>query len=58
MVQRCAMAAQEGKGSFRALLGDDPDVSSRLTAAQLDAAFDLDHHLRHADLIFRRAMGE
>jgi len=58
MVQRCAMAAQEGKGSFRALLGDDPDVSTRLTAAQLDAAFDLDHHLRHADTIFRRAMGE
>jgi adenylosuccinate lyase len=58
MVQRCAMAAQEGKGSFRELLGNDPDVSARLDQAQLDAAFDLDHHLRHTDLIFRRALGE
>ena len=58
MVQRCAMAALEGEGSFRELLGADPDVSSRLSADQLDAAFDLDHHLRHTDLIFRRALGE
>ena len=58
MVQRCAMAAQEGKGSFRALLGADPDVAARLSREQLDAAFDLDHHLRHTDQIFRRALGE
>jgi adenylosuccinate lyase len=58
MVQRCAMAAQDGQGSFRELLGADTDVSSRLSANELDAAFDLDHHLRHTEFIFRRAIGE
>lgn len=58
MVQRCALAAQEGTQSFRALLGADADIAARLSAAELDALFDLDHHLRHADLIFRRALGE
>ncbi|RMH41866.1 MAG: adenylosuccinate lyase [Deltaproteobacteria bacterium] len=58
MVQRCAMAAQDGAGSFRELLGADPDVSARLSPAELDALFDLDHHLRHVDHIFRRALGE
>jgi len=57
-VQRCAMGAQDGQGSFRELLGKDPEVSSRLSAEQLDSAFDLEHHLRHTDHIFRRAIGE
>ena len=42
---------------FRALLGADPDVSARLDATALDAAFDLDHHLRHAPAILERALG-
>jgi len=68
MVQRSALAAiaeaaAEGQvgakpGRFRALLGADADVSSRLTEAQLDAAFDLDHHLRHAHAILERALGK
>ena len=58
MVQRCAMAAQEGQGSFRDNLGADAEVSSRLTAQQLDDLFDLEHHLRHTDHIFKRALGE
>jgi len=67
MVQRSALAAiaeaaaagQTGArpGRFRELLGQDPDVASRLTAAELDAAFDLDHHLRHAPYILERALG-
>jgi adenylosuccinate lyase len=71
MVQRCALAAineaqAEGHtgasiepraGRFRALLGADPDVAARLTPAQLDAAFDLEHHLRHAPVILERALG-
>ncbi len=56
LVQRNALAAHEGRGRFRDLLGADPDVSGRLSAAELDAAFDLDHHLRHTDHIFRRAL--
>jgi adenylosuccinate lyase len=57
MVQRCALAAHRGEGRFRDLLGGDPEISARLGAEGLDAAFDLDHHLRHADTIFERALG-
>ncbi len=67
MVQRAAMAAigeaaTEGQvgarpGRFRALLGADPEVASRLDAAALDACFDLEHHLRHAAVILERALG-
>src|SRR3954468_4178831 len=58
MVQRSALAAiaeaaQEGlagakRGRFRELLGKDADVASRLNPQQLDACFDLEHHLRFA----------
>ena len=58
MVQRCALAAHAGQGKFRDLLGADPDVGKQLTAAELDAAFDLDHHLRWVDAIFERAIPE
>ncbi|MEM9490524.1 MAG: adenylosuccinate lyase [Myxococcota bacterium] len=54
MVQRCALAAHSGQGRFRDLLGADAEISARLSADDLDAAFDLDHHLRHVDAIFAR----
>ncbi len=66
-VQRCAHAAlAEGAaqgtlappGRFRALLGADPEVAAHLAPAELDACFDLDHHLRHAPAILARALGE
>jgi adenylosuccinate lyase len=67
LVQRSALAAineaaadgQTGArpGRFRELLGADPDIASRLDAAQLDALFDLEHHLRHAPAIIDRALG-
>ena len=57
-VQRCALAAHRGEGEFRQLLGADAEISKHLSAAELDAAFDLDHHLRHVDFIFERAMKE
>jgi adenylosuccinate lyase len=66
MVQRAALAAinesaaagQVGAkpGRFRELLGADPDVAKRLSPAQLDGCFDLDHHLRHAAMIIGRAL--
>jgi adenylosuccinate lyase len=55
IVQRSALAAHAGGGGFRALLAADPEVSSRLDAAALDRAFDLEHHLRNVDVIFARA---
>jgi len=67
MVQRSALAAiaeaaQEGlagakPGRFRELLGRDPEVHSRLSATELDACFDLEHHLRFAPAILERALG-
>jgi adenylosuccinate lyase len=56
MVQRSALAAHAGHGKFRELLGADPDVSSRLSSPELDAQFDLQHHLRHVDVILKRAL--
>jgi adenylosuccinate lyase len=58
MVQRNALAAHEGRGRFRDLLGADAEVSARLAPADLDSAFDLAHHLRHVGLILDRALGE
>jgi adenylosuccinate lyase len=58
LVQRCALAAHAGAGSFAELLAADAEISGRLSADELAAAFDLHHHLRHVDLIFRRATGE
>jgi adenylosuccinate lyase len=56
MVQRNALAAHAGQGGFRELLGRDADLAARLTPAELDAQFDLAHHLRHVDFIFERAL--
>jgi adenylosuccinate lyase len=58
LVQRCALAAAEGKGTFRALLGADPDIGAKLAAADIDRAFDLQHHLRHASAIIDRALAD
>jgi adenylosuccinate lyase len=56
LVQRAALAALGGGGDFRQLLAADPDVSAHLGADELAAAFDLRHHLRHVDAIFRRVL--
>jgi adenylosuccinate lyase len=58
MVQRSALRARDQGGDFKSLLAADPEVSARLDARALDACFDLEHHLRHADLIFERALTE
>ena len=55
LVQRSALRARDEGGEFRALLAADPEVASRLDRQTLDACFDLQHHLRHLDTIFRRA---
>jgi adenylosuccinate lyase len=55
-VQRSAMRAWSGDGSFRENLAADSDVAARLPRARLDALFDLDHALRHAPEIVARAL--
>ncbi|HEX4405216.1 MAG TPA: adenylosuccinate lyase [Polyangia bacterium] len=58
LVQRNALKAVAGEGSFRALLGADADLGAKLTAAEIDQAFDLEHHLRHAGAIIDRALAD
>jgi adenylosuccinate lyase len=57
MVQRNAMPVWRGEGEFRTLLGADPDVSAKLSPAELDELFDLSYHFKHVDTIFRRVFG-
>ncbi|PID37886.1 MAG: adenylosuccinate lyase [Proteobacteria bacterium] len=54
LVQKAAMAAQEQRGEFERLLGEDEEIMSRLSAKELSACFDVDHHLRHVNMIFDR----
>ncbi|GAB4563501.1 MAG: adenylosuccinate lyase [Haliangiales bacterium] len=58
MVQRCALAAHAGEGEFRALLAASDELKPYLDEGELASLFDLDHHLRHVDLILARALGE
>jgi adenylosuccinate lyase len=57
-VQRNAMPVWRGQGDFLSLLKKDPDVSKALSAAELEALFDLDYHLKHVDTVFRRVFEE
>ncbi len=63
IAQRCAMATwmtlntTEGR-SFRENLEADPDVTGRVSAAELDAAFDPGLHTRAVDRIFERVFGD
>ncbi len=59
LVQRNAMKVWESDGalSLLALLKDDAEVARALSAAELDALFDLGYHLKHVDTIFRRVFG-
>ncbi|MGX1305752.1 adenylosuccinate lyase [Amorphus suaedae] len=57
MVQRNAMPVWQQGGDFKALLKADKDVAAKLTPEEIDALFDLDHHLAHVDTIFDRVFG-
>jgi hypothetical protein len=50
------LRAVEGGGKFRELLG--ADIVSRLSPADIDCCFDLDHHLCHAGAIIDRALAD
>ena len=56
-VQRNAMRAWNGEGSFRANLAADAEVKGKLSDAELERLFDLGHALRHAETIVERAIG-
>jgi adenylosuccinate lyase len=52
IVQRDAMEAWGTGKPFRSVLEGDPEVVGRLSAAQLDDAFDLSRSLRNAERVF------
>jgi adenylosuccinate lyase len=55
-VQRCAFAARDEGGSFRELVGRDPDIGKILDDARLTAVFDPKRALAHTGAIIDRAL--
>ena len=54
-VQPLAMKAWEEKRSFRELVESDQLISNNLSDAEIENAFDLNHHTRRVEEIFKRA---
>ena len=48
------MGCHDGALSLLDLLKADPDVTDRIAPGDLEASFDLDHHLKNVDAIFAR----
>jgi adenylosuccinate lyase len=57
LVQRNAMKVWRGKKDFLSLLKADKDVRKHLSSAELARNFDLRHHFKHVDTIFKRVFG-
>ena len=58
LVQRLAMDSWEKECDYKALLAADPDVSARLSAADLDAICRPENSFAHIDEIFARELGD
>ncbi|MEJ2230150.1 MAG: adenylosuccinate lyase [Nitrospirales bacterium] len=56
-VQRHAMTAWKGEGTFQALIQLDPFIAKHLTAKEIATCFDPRVYLRHQRQIFRRVFG-
>ena len=57
-VQRHAMRVWRREGAFLDLLSADPQVSARLSRAELAELFDDAYHFKHVDTIFARVFGQ
>ncbi len=58
LVQRNAMKVWSGESNdFLALLKADPDVRKALSDVELEDNFDLGHHFKQVDTIFKRVFG-
>jgi adenylosuccinate lyase len=57
LVQRNAMKTWDDGKDFLTELKADPEIAARVPAEQLEAMFDLGHHTKHVDTIFRRVFG-
>jgi adenylosuccinate lyase len=58
IVQRCAMKALAGEGSFRQHLAAEPEIGASMSTADLEHCFDMKRALSYADVIVDRALGE
>lgn len=58
LVQRAAMKVWEEGADFAAELKADPEVSAKLSDAEIDDKFDIGYHTKHVDTIFRRVFKE
>jgi adenylosuccinate lyase len=60
LVQRHAMKVWESDGelSLLELLKQDPAVTEKLAAPELEKLFDLEYHLREVDRIFARVFAQ
>ncbi|HBY80345.1 MAG TPA: adenylosuccinate lyase, partial [Cyanobacteria bacterium UBA11148] len=53
--QSCAHQAwNQPDGNFHDLIAKDSRVTSQLTAAEIEACFDPQHHFQHLDEIYQR----
>ena len=58
VVQRNAMPVWEESADFLALLKADAEVTEFLDAAALESLFDMAHHARHVETVFKRVFGK
>ncbi len=54
LVQRNAMAVWQQGGHLKDRLAADPELTSHLSADQLEQLFDIGYHLKHIDTIYRQ----
>src|SRR5215208_8318173 len=58
LVQKHAMQVWQGKGDFLTLLKGDAKARAKLKPAEIEANFDLGHHFKNVDTIFKRVFGK
>ena len=55
--QRNAMKVWDDGKDFQTLVSADPDISARLSAAEIEQVFSLERYLKNVDAVFRRVFG-
>jgi adenylosuccinate lyase len=58
LVQKHAMRAWKDDLNFRELVMNDPEITSRVPAKQIEQAFSIERQLRNVDKIFKRVFGK
>ena len=54
MVQTCAMQVWQGKGDLKSQILASEEIKQYLSFEEIEQIFDLKHHLRHLETIFKR----